>query len=204
MFIYLKVSVRSVFLLHLLICIFFLLSLSFGFLSSLFCCDFTSFLCWKWKLSFYFLLFRYEYVLEEVTRRTGLPQAPRAGPSNPRLLTPSWSLECVTHLPRPRQSHFEDLSLQKAMCCWDYMEGVHNWTPLRPLCKQLRFWWPVWETSLLSKSPCFLNPPPAMEWPACVFWSPVPLPWWEVCVLGVGDKFQTSPRELLRVWTNPI
>ena len=43
--------------------------------------------------------------------------------------------------------------LDRTMCYWDYLGGIRDWTPLRPLCKLLRFWQAGVEICLSFKCP---------------------------------------------------
>lgn len=59
-----------------------------------------------------------------------------------RLLNPS--LPCPWNLPSASGSHcgsqLQGRRLKRAMCCWDHLDGVQDWTVLRPLFRLLRFW----------------------------------------------------------------
>lgn len=70
--------------------------------------------------------------------------------------------------------------LERAMCYWDYLDGICEWAQLRPLSKFSRLWpavwrsvclWPAPETSLFCKFLCSLKPPATkLEGPASFFY----------------------------------
>lgn len=74
----------------------------------------------------------------EVFKRMWLPVDPQAVPGNWNLLC-SWNGLCTLFLqwePFPLQG----CKLERAMCCWDHLDSIHDWTQLGPLCKHLRSW----------------------------------------------------------------
>lgn len=58
----------------------------------------------------------------------------------------SWLVSCIqavegcSPLPCLQWEQFSGLSLERTMCCWDYLEGIYYWTQLMPLYKLFRFW----------------------------------------------------------------
>lgn len=116
-------------------------------------------------------------VLEEVFKKTWPPIDLWAGPRQSEALH---HLPCAQHVRFPHCSHsgssFQGHNLERAMCCWDYVDGIHTWTPVRPLMQTLKMlagrgtkllvmWLPA--TSLRSKFPCLLKLP---------IWNGLPLP----------------------------
>ena len=68
-------------------------------------------------------------LLEEVTERTWLSADWWAEPRQPEA-----------HHCLPCWSHFKCRS-EIVIFCWDHLDGICNWTQLKPLHKILRFWW---------------------------------------------------------------
>ena len=58
-----------------------------------------------------------------------------------RSSLPPLSSECTFCPLFPQWGCSEGLSLERALCGWDHLDGAHDWTQLRPLYKILRFWW---------------------------------------------------------------
>lgn len=97
---------------------------------------------------------------------------PTLDPGTQRLLTPSpvlgmYKVCFARHA--DSQRHFQGCSLERAMCCWDLLDGAHDG---RPLCKCLRF--SLWFRDLLTRwhpkqatwVPFLKLPPALLEWPA--------------------------------------
>lgn len=68
---------------------------------------------------------------------------------------------------------FQGQSLERAVCCWNHLDSIHDWTLLKPLHKLLRFWGWMQKSShlvapkpsLMCQFPCLLHPPPTyLEW----------------------------------------
>lgn len=81
-------------------------------------------------------------VLEEVIEMTWPSVDPQAVPgqsSSSSLLCP-WNVHS-THCSHS-WSHFQGCSLERAIYCWDHLDCVRDWSPLRPLFTFLRFWLP--------------------------------------------------------------
>ena len=53
---------------------------------------------------------------------------------------PPSSLECMFFQPFPQWLLFQGHSLERIKCCWDCLDDICGWTPLRPLYKLWRFW----------------------------------------------------------------
>lgn len=82
-----------------------------------------------------------------------------------RLLTLLLSLECMFCPPFPQCELFQGHSLETVRCCWDHVDGICDWTKLRPLHKlstcgewaQVSTCLVVSKTSLLYRFPYLLN-----------------------------------------------
>lgn len=103
------------------------------------------------------------------------------------------AVEGCSPLPCLQWEQFSGLSLERTMCCWDYLEGIYDWTQLMPLYKLFRFWKEDVVMCLycshprqpmyINKLPCSLNLPATdLEEPA--FLSGLSLP----SVYGVQVK----------------
>ena len=106
----------------------------------------------------------------------------------------------------PSFSHlelFQGCSLERARCCWDYLDCICDCTQLRTLYKLLDSGGKIWRSNLVAaqdkpckhKSPCLLNLPPThLEWFAYFLCLSLPSMY--------GGQFQISPRQFPRLWTN--
>ena len=79
-------------------------------------------------------------VLEEVLESLWPPVdlwAGRVQSEAPHSLSCPWNVHSA-HCSHSR-SHFQGWSLERAMCCWGHLDGIHWWTQLMPLYELLRF-----------------------------------------------------------------
>ena len=104
------------------------------------------------------------------------------------------SLEFSPH-PSHSESHFQGHSLERIMC-WDHLDGIHEWTQLRPLYKLLVTWcgdllilWPP-KTYFVSKFLSYYNV-------HLLIWSGLPLCSVSLCPLCYGDQLANELTELL-------
>lgn len=97
----------------------------------------------------------------------------------------------------PQRGHCEGRGLERAMWCWDPLDGMQDQarSPWRPLCKLWRFRWAVWQSMGLQpprssqewKSPRFLIRPPTHLESLTLLLSPRP---------PSGGQFQIPSRKL--------
>ena len=132
------------------------------------------------------------------------PVEPQTGPRQseaPHPLPWPWNV-CSAHHSHSG-SHFQGHSLEGAMCYWDGLDRVHDWTQLSPLsklkilvgrCKELLVL-RLPKTTFVGKFLCLLNMPPTnLEWSASFFGLFLPS--------SYGGQFQISPGKLPTVPTN--
>lgn len=69
-------------------------------------------------------------MLEEVIKKTQPPVDPQLDPGNGRILTPSPVLVMYILPTLPTAGTvFKDIAfLERAMCCWDLLDGIRDWT----------------------------------------------------------------------------
>ena len=122
-------------------------------------------------------------MLEEFIKRTWPPIDSQSGP---RQLEVSHPLPCPckvysTQVPSTHHSHsqscFKDAALREQCVIWDHLDGICDWTQLRPLYTLLNSGGQGWRAhlvatkfSLVCKFPCLLNLPRTnLEWSASFF-----------------------------------
>lgn len=113
-------------------------------------------------------------------------------------------LKCMFCPPFPHKELFQGPVLERVRCCWDYLEGICEWTRWGPLNEILWFWWARVEiysvlqppeTSLISKFPRLPKLPPASLEQSISFLH-LSLP------SVFGGQFHISWGKLMAVWTN--
>ena len=102
-----------------------------------------------------------------------------AGSSPPPL-----SLEWTFCPPLSQPEPFQGLHLERVMCDWDHLDGIHDWTAWTPLKKLLRFWRACEETHLSCghkphmQAPLLVKPITYQPGVGCLFR-------WSLCALRV-------------------
>lgn len=116
-------------------------------------------------------------LLDKVMGRTWPLVDPRVGPRQWKAPQP---------LPRPCShsgSCLTNAALREQTYCWEHLDGMCDWRPLKSLykLKVLEGRWgdqllmQLSKTSLICKFCCILDGPPTnLEWPASTFFSPCP------------------------------
>lgn len=99
-------------------------------------------------------------------------------------------------------SHFQGCNLESVMCCWDYLDGLCDWTHKRSLYTLLRVQWQVWRSTPLAvaqdKFPMWFPCLPAayQSGAICVFLWSLPV----LCVSGPLCELIAYVRDGLSVW----
>lgn len=86
-----------------------------------------------YSLVLFYLSFS-KLVFKEVIERAWLVGDLGAGPRQMRgYLNPPLSLDYTVLPSSPQQSLFQGQSFERTMCFWNHLNGIHDWTQLRPL-----------------------------------------------------------------------
>ena len=127
-------------------------------------------------------------MVEEIMERIWLLVELWAGCSQsetPHPLLCPWNV-CSAHHSHANSCSKDAASREQCVCCWDHLDCIHCWTPLRPLHKLSRFWWVMGgcrdlliflspKISLICKFPSSLKlPPTSLEWSASFFCLSLP------------------------------
>lgn len=92
-------------------------------------------------------------------------------------------------------------SLERAICPWNHLDGIHEWTQLRPLCQLLSFWQVSAEIYLSCRHPRL-----SLKFPWLLNLQPTNLKWsasfFSLSLLSCQGLVQISPGKFPRLQTN--